>query len=192
MRQMAGFCSRWSGALVGFALASTLAACGATMNGAVIGVPAHIAPSAIRSASDPPPGAHLQTSVNELNEAAAVHAGPESPQLIADISALSNNHTLVGAEKGDVLKQFAAYQIAVRQALVSSLIANVQARPRLGGVQRAAIISHLKVVRAHLTNLGSAIAADRLVDRLRTEITSITPEALIYNIVQPVNHTAKP
>jgi hypothetical protein len=192
MRQMAGFCSRWSGALVGLALASTLAACGATMNGAVIGVPAHIAPSAIRSASDPPAVAHLQTSVNELNEAAAVHAGPESPQLIADISALSNNHTLVGAEKGDVLKQFAAYQIAVRQALVSSLIANVQARPRLGGVQRAAIISHLKVVRAHLTNLGSAIAADRLVDRLRTEITAITPEALIYNIVQPVNHTAKP
>ena len=188
---MAGFCSRWSGALVGLALASTLAACGATMNGAVIGVPAHIAPSAVRSASDPPAGAHLQTFVNELNEAAAVQAGPESPQLIADISALSNNHALVGAEKADVLKQFAAYQIAVRQALVTSLIANVQARPRLG-VQRAAIISNLRVVRAHLTTLGSAIAADRLVDRLRTEITSITPEALIYNIVQPVNHTAKP
>jgi hypothetical protein len=91
-----------------------------------------------------------------------------------------------------VLKQFAAYQIAARQALVTSLIANIQARPRLGGVQRAAIISNLKVVRTHLTTLGSAIAADRLVDRLRTEITSITPVALIYNIVQPVNHTAKP
>ena len=35
-------------------------------------------------------------------------------------------------------------------------------------------------------------AADTLVDRLRTEITLITPEQLIYNIVQPVNHSAKP
>jgi hypothetical protein len=189
---MVGFCSRWSGALVGLALASTLAACGATMNGPVIGVPSHIAVSAIRSAADPPAGAHLQTFVNELNEAAAIQAGPESPQLIADLAALSNDHTLVGAEKGDVLKQFAAYQIEVRQALVTSLIANVQARPRLGGAQRAVIISSLKVVRAHLATLGSAIAADRLVDRLRTEITSITPEAMIYNIVQPVNHTTKP
>jgi hypothetical protein len=189
---MAGFCSRWSGALVGLALASTLAACGATMNGAVIGVPSHIAVSAIRSASDPPAGAHLQTFVNELNEAAAVQAGPESPQLIADLAALSNNRTLVGAEKGDVLKQFAAYQIAVRQALVTSLIANVRARARVSANQRATVISNLRAVSAHLTTIGSAIAADTLMDRLRTEITSITPEALIYNIVRPVNHPAKP
>jgi hypothetical protein len=189
---MAGSCSRWSGALVGLALASTLAACGATMNGAVIGVPAHIAVSAIRSASDPPAGASLKTFVNELNEAAAAQAGPESPRLIADLAALSNDHSLVGAEKGGILRQFAAYQIGVRQALVTSLIANVQARSRLSGIQRAAIISNLRVVSAHLSTLGSAIAADTLVDRLRTEITLITPEQLIYSIVQPVNHPAKP
>jgi hypothetical protein len=189
---MAGFCSRWSGALLGLALASTLAGCGATMNGAVIGVPAHIAVSAIRSASDPPAGASMQTFVNELNEAAAAQAGPESPRLIADLAALSNDHSLVGAEKGGVLRQFAAYQIGVRQALVTSLIANVQARPRLSGIQRAAIISNLRVVSAHLSTLGSAIAADTLVDRLRSEITLITAEQLIYNIVQPVNHPAKP
>jgi hypothetical protein len=190
---MAGFCSRCCGALGGLALASTLAACGATMNGAVIGVPAHNAVSAIRSASDPPAGASLQTFVNELNEAAAaVHAAPESPRLIADLAALSNDHSLVGAEKGGVLRQFAAYQIGVRQALVTSLIANVQARPRLSGIQRAAIVSNLRVVSAHLSTLGSAIAADTLVDRLRSEITLITPEQLIYNIVQPLNHRAKP
>jgi hypothetical protein len=189
---MAGFSSRWSGALVGLALASTLAACGATMNGAVIGVPAHIAVSAIRSASDPPAGASLKTFVNELNDDAAVQAGPESPRLIAELAALSNDHSLVGAEKGSALRQFATYQIGVRQALVTSLIANVQARPRLSGIQRAAIISNLRVVNAHLSTLGSAIAADTLVDRLRSEIRLITPEQLIYNIVQPVNHPAKP
>jgi hypothetical protein len=80
----------------------------------------------------------------------------------------------------------------VRQALVTLLIANVQARPRLSGIHRAAIISNLRVVSTHLSTLGSAIAADALVDRLRTEVTLITPAQLIYNIVQPVNHPAKP
>jgi hypothetical protein len=47
----------------------------------------------------------------------------------------------VTSREGRRAEAVRAYQIAVRQALVTSLIANIQARPRLGGVQRAAIIA---------------------------------------------------
>ena len=191
-RVMAGRTWRWSAALAGVAMASTLAGCGATMNEAVIGVPAHITPSAVRSASDPPAGANLQNFVNELNQAATAQTGPESSQLITALRALSNDRALIDAEKGDVLKQFAAHQIGVRQALVASLIANVQARPRVSAGQRAMVISSLRAVSAHLATLGSVISADTLVDRLRGEIASITPESQIYTIVQGVNHPAAP
>lgn len=184
---MVGVWTRWFGACAAVVVASTLSACGATMNQAVIGVPPQITPTAVRSAADPPGGAALQSFVNELNEAAAAQAGPESPQLTNAIAALTNDHALIDAEKGDVLRQFAAHQIGVRQALVVSLIANVQGRSRVGAGQRAAVISDLRAVSTNLSRLGATIAADNRVDRLRSEIAAITPEAQIYNVVQPLN-----
>ena len=187
---MTGFISKFSGRLVGVAAVAILAGCGVTMNGAVIGVPPSIAPGAVLRATDPALGVYQQSLLGELNQAAATQGGRESQQLQAEFNALTNDHTLIDAEKIDVLRQFGASQISVRQSLLTQLIADVQSRHHLSAGQRSAVVSNLQAVSAHLSSLGNVIAQDILVDRLRTDIVSIASSTQIYAIVQPVNHLA--
>jgi len=187
---MTGFISKCSVRLVGVAAVAILAGCGVTMNGAVIGVPPPVAPGPVLSATHPAAGVDQQSLLGELNQAAATQGDRGAQQLLAEFDSLTNDHTLIDAEKIDVLKQFGASQISVRQSLLTQLIADLQSRHHLSAGQRSAVVSKLQAVSAQLSSLGNVIAQDTLVDRLRTDIISIASSTQIYAIVQPVNHLA--
>lgn len=187
---MTAFISRCSGGLVGVASVAILAGCGVSMNGAVIGLPPTVAPGAVLRATHPGARVDHQSLLDELNQAAATQGDRAAQQLQAEFGALTNDHTLIAAEKIGVLRQFGASQISVRQSLITELIADVQSRHHLSAGQRSTVVSNLQAVSAHLTSLGIVIAQDTLVDRLRTDITSIASSMQIYGLVQPVNHLA--
>lgn len=187
---MLTYISRCSGRLIGVATVAILAGCGVTMNGAVVGVPPSIAPGAVLSATDPAIGRYQQSLIDELNQAAANQGGRESQLLQAQFNALANDHTLIGAEKIDALRKFGATQIAMRQALVTQLIADVQSRQHLNAGQRAVLITNLQTVSAHLASLGNAIAQEVLVDKLRADTISIATTTNVYGVVQPIVHLA--
>jgi hypothetical protein len=187
---MLSFISRCSGRLIGVATVALLAGCGVNMNAAVIGVPPTVAPGVVLSSTDPAIGAYQRALVDELNQAASTQGAHEAQQLQAQFEALTNNHTLIGAEKIDALRQFGAQQIALRQTVVSQLIADVQSRQHLSSGQRSALIANLQAVSAHLTSLGNVIAQDTLVDRLRTDVISMANSTRIYGVVLPVVYLA--
>jgi Carboxypeptidase regulatory-like domain len=187
---MLSFISKCSGRLTTVATVAILAGCGVSMNAAVIGVPPTVAPGVVLSSTDPAIGAYQRALVDELNQAVSTQGAHEAQQLQAQFEALTNNHTLIGAEKIDALRQFGAQQIALRQTVVSQLIADVQSRQHLSSGQRSALIANLQAVSAHLTSLGNLIAQDTLVDRLRTDVVSMANSTRIYGLVLPVVYLA--
>jgi hypothetical protein len=187
---MKGLISKCSGAVAGIATVAVLAGCGATMNGAVLGIPPTGAPGAVLSATDPAIGAFQQNLVNELNLVAATGGARESQLLQAEFNALANNHSLIGFEKIVALQKFGDAQIASREQAIAADISTVQALQHISGAQRAALISNLQAVNSRLSALGAQIAQTAFVDMLRTETLSIATTSNVNGTVAPIVHLA--
>jgi hypothetical protein len=187
---MTGFISKCSGAVVGIATVAVLAGCGATMNGAVLGIPPSGAPGAVLSATDPAIGAFQQNLVNELNLVAATGGARESQLLQAEFNALANDHSLIGFEKITALQNFGEAQVASREQSIAADIATVQALQHISGAQRSAMVANLQAVGARLSALSAQIAQTAFVDVLRAETLSIATSSNVNGTVEPIVHLA--
>ncbi len=176
--------------------AGTLSACGAVANGPIIGVPPALhAPGGSTSSKDLLAGVQQALQAG-LDQAGATAAGSDVPQLAAQVNALANDASLIAAERMDALKLLGAQATGSREAYVQKLISDVQSNPNLSGVSvggqnvQQTLLAHLQQVQGQLQALAAKIAADSLVDVLRSDVTSVASTTRVYGLVSPVTHVA--
>jgi hypothetical protein len=176
-----------SATAVGFLLAGC-----AGSTGAVIGVPSSATP--VRHGAVSIDNAINQAIENELIQANQTQSVNEPAISQVQLNALNSLRSLVRAEAFDTLLASGAKQIAKREGLVNTLIADVQADKYLTGVDLAGaslsgrLLSILGGVNSHLQALGAKIASDLLPDVLRSDFLSIGPSTRISGLVEPMTH----
>ena len=176
---------------VGFVLAG----CSPATQDTVIGVPSASTPVAAAEVS-------LDNAVNEAiaNELSQVSVSQsvasESASVQADLNALNSAGSLVRSELVAALVATSAKQIAKREGLLDSLIADVRADKYLSGVDPAgrslgqSLLAILDGINTQLQALSNKIASDQLADELRTDVLSIGPSTRVYGVFEPMTHLA--
>lgn len=169
-----------------------LAGCAGGSAGAVIGVPSSAAPL-LRG------GISLDNAINQAIDNELIQAnqtqGVNEPAINPiELNALNSLKSLVRAEAFDTLLASGAKQIAKRQGLVNTLIADVQSDRYLTGVDvggaslSRSLLSILSGVNGRLEALGAKIASDALPDVLRSDFLSINTSTRVSGLVAPMTH----
>jgi hypothetical protein len=177
-----------SATAVGFLLAG----CAVGSAGAVIGVPGGAAPVPRGDLSID--SAINQAIENELIQANQTQSANEPAISQVELNALNSLRSLVRAEAFDKLLTSGAKQIAKREGIVNTLIADVQADKYLTGVNLAgrslsgSLLSILGGINSRLQLLGAKIASDSLPDMLRSDYLSIGPSTRVSGLVEPMTH----
>ena len=178
-------------AAIGFGLTG----CSAAPRDVVIGLPSVSTPVASAPVS-------LDNAINEAiaNELAQVSVSQsvatESASVAADLNALTSAGSLNRSELIAALVATSAKQIAKREGVVASLIADVRSDKYLNGVDPAgrslgqSLIAILDGVNAQLQALSDRIASDQLADQLRSDVLSIGPSTRVYGVFVPMTHLA--
>jgi hypothetical protein len=163
--------------------------------------PTIIAPPPSASPVNPAPNDSIETAVNlaiqsELAQAAQT-ASDGAPALVqVELNALSSARSLGLSEAFSTVQTTGANQIAKREALVNTLIADVKANKYLSGVDpagrslSATLLSILDGVDGQLAALGERIASDSVPDVLRSDVLSIGTSTRVAGVYEPMTHLA--
>jgi hypothetical protein len=128
-----------------------------------------------------------------LNDAVTT-SGSDVTQLQSQINALNSDASLIAAERMTALKALGAQAVASRVAFIQKLIGDVQADPLLPGTSVAGqsvpqtLIGRLRAIEGSLTALGAKIAADSLIDVVRTDIVAVASSSRVYGLISPMTH----
>jgi hypothetical protein len=178
----------------GLCVAFALSACGVTASGPVIGVPQPVQVSESSASASDALAAFQNFLDNQLSQAVATVSGSDGVQLAAEVNALANDASLIGAERVDALRALGEHAASTREAVVERLIGDVQADSKLAGTSVAGsdvgqtLIARLEAVRAQLEALAARIAGDSLTDVLRADVVSVGSSSRVYGLVSPVTH----
>jgi hypothetical protein len=173
--------------------AAALTACGPTETGPVIGVPQSVHTTHATASASDAIAAFQNALAASLNDAVTT-TGSDVTQLQSQLNALNSDASLIAAERMTALKALGAQAVASRVAFVQKLIGDVQADPLLPGTTVAGqsvpktLIARLQAVEGSLTSLGAKIAADPLIDVVRTDIVAVASSSRVYGLISPMTH----
>jgi hypothetical protein len=166
-----------------------LAACGESESGPVIGDPAQAAPSSAAGSGLSLAGLQ-QELADQLSQVEATQSDPGSGPLASEVDALINDQALLASERVADLQQLGHNEAVTLEGDLSSLIGDVQDDPALNGGERASIDDVIYQTRDQLQALDAKIAADTLVDVLRTDVLSVDSSTRVSGLIEPMVHLA--
>lgn len=168
-RSSNGFAGSIGAALAGFLLAG----CGTTLNSSVIGAPAQANHVGVLLSTDAQITQFQQALARQLSQAET--GGSSGLDLSLETNALASNATLKTAERLDALRSAGLTTATSLETTLQALIAATTADTKLDSVSvdsRAVgptVLALLSTAEAQVEGLAGAIAADTLVDVLRTD-----------------------
>ena len=166
-----------------------LAACGEFENGPVIGNPAQATPSSNIGSSLSLAGLQ-QELADQLSQVEATQTDPGSGPLASEVSALINDQALLASERIADLQQLGHNEAVTLEGDLSSLIGDVQDASGLTSGEQASIEGVIYQIRDQLQALDAKIAADTLVDVLRTDVLSVDSSTRVAGLIEPMVHIA--
>jgi hypothetical protein len=166
-----------------------LAACGESENGPVIGTPAQATPSSGAGSSLSLAGLQ-QELADQLSQVEATQTDPGSGPLASEVSALINDEALLASERIADLQQLGHNEAVALEGDLSTLIGDVQGDAGLTGGERASIDGVIYQIRDQLQALDAKIAADTLVDVLRSDVLSVDSSTRVLGLIEPMVHIA--
>jgi hypothetical protein len=168
----------------------SMGACAGTENGPVIGTPAQ-ASAPVAAAEDNLSLSGLQQQLaTQLQQAEQTQSDPGGSVFAAEVAALVSDQALLSSERISQLQQLGDNQIVTLEGELTSLTGDVQNTSGLSSGQAGAIENVIRQVNDQLQSLAAKIAADTLVDVLRTDVLSVDSSTRVEGLISPEVHTA--
>jgi len=174
-------------AMTAAAGALLLAGCGATENGPVIEAPPTANLEVVGGASSL---SELQSLLNsELAQAGSTPSDGEGTQILAEVNDLTNDQSLLTAERIDALQTLGHSLVVKYETTLSGLSSDVGGSG-LTSAQQRSVQAMIANAQQQLESLDTTIAGATLVDQLRSEVLSIEPSPRVDGLITPAVHTA--
>ncbi len=172
------------------AVALLVGACSGTENGPVIGTPAQASMPIADVGSSLSLAGLQQQLASQLNAIQQTESDPGGAAFAAEVAALVNDQALLSSERIAQLQQLWHNEVVTLEGDLSSLSGDVQSTAGLSLAESGAIEYVIRQVDAQLQSLDAKIAADTLVDVLRTDVLSVESSTRVEGLIAPVVHTA--
>jgi len=115
----------------------------------------------------------------------ADESDPGGAAFAAEVAALVNDQALLSSERIAQLQQLGHNEVVTLEGDLSSLSGDVQSTAGLSLAESGAIEYVIRQVDAQLQSLDAKIAADTLVDVLRTDVLSVESSTRVEGLIAP-------